>query len=305
MNSVHHTFNTELATKLKSVELAIMIHHFSFWIDFNKRAKKNEYDGRYWMYQTMEQIALHFPYWTVHQIRRYIDKLVEKKILIKGNFNKNKYDQTLWYSFHDNFYTAIWRNCQKEINDLPTRENESAKTYKVIDTKTDAKEKKKEATASLSQESLRLSSLLKDQIKRNDKAFEAPDAQLKKWALEIDRMNRIDKRSWDEIERLILFAHENEFWRSNILSGNKLRKKATQLLIQMNRTPSTGESRSTLYDQNRALANEKLSHFDMRILRIDDNQVSVKVGGKWMGATYEDHGLIDRVNNLLRLGGHL
>ena len=168
------------------------------------------------------------------------------------------------------------------------------------------KERKEETDAvSLSQESLRLSSLLKDQIKKNDPAFSQTDQQMKKWATEIDRMHRIDKRSWDEIERLILFAHENEFWRANILSGSKLRSKATQLLLQMSKTPSTGQVMSTLYDDNKRLANEKFSHYDMWILRIDEEQVSVKVGGNWLGAPYQDHGLLDRVKKLLELGGHL
>jgi hypothetical protein len=96
--NTHHSFSTELATKY-GIPQAIIIHHFQHWIKINKRLKKNFKEEKTWTYQSKKEIAAHFPYFSEDQIRRYIDDLVEKEVLIKGNFNKSPFDQTKWYAF--------------------------------------------------------------------------------------------------------------------------------------------------------------------------------------------------------------
>lgn len=94
-----HSFDIELAVKLGDPNLAILVNHFQYWINLNKRLKRNFIDGRTWMYQTRNEIAAHFPYWSPDQIRRMTDKLVDLGILIKGNYNKHGFDKTIWYAF--------------------------------------------------------------------------------------------------------------------------------------------------------------------------------------------------------------
>jgi hypothetical protein len=53
-----------------------------------------------------------------------------------------------------------------------------------------------------------------------------------KWAVDIDRLNRLDGRSYDDINKVITFAVNDEFWRTNILSGSKLREKYDMLWIK-------------------------------------------------------------------------
>lgn len=53
-----------------------------------------------------------------------------------------------------------------------------------------------------------------------------------KWAVEIDRMKRLDKRSEDEIKRVLKFATEHPFWQKNILSTSKFRKQFDRLVIE-------------------------------------------------------------------------
>lgn len=73
----------------------------------------------------------------------------------------------------------------------------------------------------------RLSKLLLDQILAFNDRFRKPDLQ--KWCAEIDKMIRIDKRSVEEIEILILWVSQDSFWKANILSTHKLREKFDQL----------------------------------------------------------------------------
>lgn len=145
--STHHSFSVELATEY-GIEEAILIHHFQHWIKINRRKNKNFKDGHWWTYQTREEIAAHFPYWSSENIRRYIESLEKKGIIKTGNFNKINFDKTLWYAFADeekflgpqeNSNNSYERQiCQIEVANLPNRTGKSATP--IPDTKTNTKE---------------------------------------------------------------------------------------------------------------------------------------------------------------------
>lgn len=52
---------------------------------------------------------------------------------------------------------------------------------------------------------------------------------VERWAVDIDKMNRLDGRSWENIERAIDWSMNNSFWQKNIWSGAKLRKHYDKL----------------------------------------------------------------------------
>ena len=64
----------------------------------------------------------------------------------------------------------------------------------------------------------------------------ANESTLQRWAADIDKINRIDKQSWDDISDVLIFSQSDPFWKSNILSGKKLREKYFQLLGKMRST---------------------------------------------------------------------
>jgi hypothetical protein len=97
---VHHSFDANVAAEY-GIEEAILIHHFQYWIAFNRELKRNFIEERTWSFQTMEEIAAHFPYLNKKKIERTLNSLKELEILITGNHNKTKFDQTKWYAFKD------------------------------------------------------------------------------------------------------------------------------------------------------------------------------------------------------------
>lgn len=111
----NHSFDIHIAEEYKSVDIAILTWHFQYWIMKNKRLGRNEHDGRTWTYQTIEEIAAVFPYWSGKQVERLLNKAVELDILIKGNFNKAKFDRTLWYAFKNEGKFSISRFREMEI----------------------------------------------------------------------------------------------------------------------------------------------------------------------------------------------
>lgn len=52
------------------------------------------------------------------------------------------------------------------------------------------------------------------------------------WLADMERLNRIDGRAWDDIERIITWCQQDSFWRTNILSPTKLRKQFDQLVLK-------------------------------------------------------------------------
>lgn len=61
-------------------------------------------------------------------------------------------------------------------------------------------------------------------------------ASLDRWAVEIDKLHRIERREWAEIERVLAWSQSDPFWQSNILSGPTLRKQFDKLDAQSRRT---------------------------------------------------------------------
>jgi hypothetical protein len=110
---MHHSFDIDTASQY-GIDEAILIHHFQHWIKVNQRKKINFHDGKTWTYQTLEDIAAHFPYWNVDRVRTLLDLLCDgktrhtkkskvegEKVLVRSNHNKKKFDRTVWYAFVD------------------------------------------------------------------------------------------------------------------------------------------------------------------------------------------------------------
>jgi hypothetical protein len=77
-------------------------------------------------------------------------------------------------------------------------------------------------------------------IQNISKARDVTDSQFRKWSEDIDKINRIDGRSWEEIEKVIRHVKTSgNFWAPNIMSGAKLRDKFDTIFAQMQSKPRT------------------------------------------------------------------
>ena len=97
---MEHHFDIEDAQK-HGVIAAIILHNLKYWIFKNKANDKHFHEGRTWTYNTVEAFTRIFPYLSVWQIRHALEKLLRAGVLLKGNYNKIRYDRTLWYAFVD------------------------------------------------------------------------------------------------------------------------------------------------------------------------------------------------------------
>ena len=93
--------------------------------------------------------------------------------------------------------------------------------------------KKRKIRVAPPQEAIELTDLLSNEIFKNIPNRTAPsEAQLTAWAWEAEKISRIDGHPWNEIRDLIKWCQADSFWKSNILSMQKLRKQWNQLVAK-------------------------------------------------------------------------
>jgi hypothetical protein len=67
-----------------------------------------------------------------------------------------------------------------------------------------------------------------------------------KWLSDMERLNRIDERSWEQITKAIEWCQADDFWRGNIMSPAKLRKQYDQLRLAAQRGNKQSKVTQTL-----------------------------------------------------------
>jgi len=125
---VNYQFDVDVAIE-QGVDEAIVINNFQFWIIKNKASGKHFYDGSTWTFNSVKSLGAIFPFWSAKQIRRVMNSLLSKGILVAGNFNKKGYDRTIWYSFKEEskwLDASLLKNCPNGQMQLPKRANSFA-----------------------------------------------------------------------------------------------------------------------------------------------------------------------------------
>lgn len=100
---ISRDFDTHIAKDV-GTDAAIIFQNIWFWVSLNRQqeSKSHFFEGKYWTYNTVKGFNSMFYYLTPAQIRRCLEKLIEKKYIITGNFNQTAYDRTTWYAIGEN-----------------------------------------------------------------------------------------------------------------------------------------------------------------------------------------------------------
>ena len=92
-------FKTESAIKY-GVDEAIMLEQIIGLINLNLGNKEYFKEGKYWINKSIKEFQEIFPFWSIRQIERIINSLEKQCVITSKKFNKNKYDQTKWYTLN-------------------------------------------------------------------------------------------------------------------------------------------------------------------------------------------------------------
>ena len=235
-------YNALIRAKLSGAEYQIILLLIDKTWGFGKHSDKISYS------QMTKITGLTRP-----GVIKTIKKLEQKKMIVidrgvvnhslpvnKYLFNKH-YDTWLKETGKPQFTTSEVVNPSLLVNGS-ILVNHSFATGKLVDSKlvnpslptkesiTKATIQKKELFVG-NQEHFRLTNLLKDLILQNDPKAKVPE-DITKWVGSIEKLERIDKRTPEEIEAVIRWCQEDDFWQANILSTKKLRKQFPQLMLK-------------------------------------------------------------------------
>jgi len=81
-----------LATKIGLNE-SIFLQQLHYWLDKSTNVK----EGYRWVYNTAKEWQKQFPFWSVNTIRRVINSLKVRELVVIDNFNSLPIDKTSWY----------------------------------------------------------------------------------------------------------------------------------------------------------------------------------------------------------------
>ena len=157
-------------------------------------------------------------------LKRNLDVLAQRKIISKdGSGYIMEYgiqkDYSKWQTGVKNS-TSVENDTRTNVknNTKTSVENNTHKRQKTIKDMSEPKE-------------VRTAGLLFSFIEKRNPGHKKPDLQ--KWARHIDLMIRKDNRTKSEIEKIIRWCQENDFWQNNVLCTEKLRQKYDQLKLKM------------------------------------------------------------------------
>lgn len=118
-----------LAAMLNSLDEAVILQQIHYWIE----KRQNYREGRYWVYNSMENWMQQFP-WIKSRttLTRYFNNLEKKGLLITGNFNKAGFDKTKWYTIDysalSDFEQRLYRTCTTSDQNLVNGMNRTCTT---------------------------------------------------------------------------------------------------------------------------------------------------------------------------------
>jgi hypothetical protein len=94
---------------------ALLIQQVHFWCVTHPAGK----DGEAWCYNTYETWAEQTGY-SVRQVKYTVKMLVEQGVLRTGNFNKSRYDRTLWYRLEYKTMEQLLEAASSTVQPLPS-----------------------------------------------------------------------------------------------------------------------------------------------------------------------------------------
>ena len=101
-----HSFNPIFAQRYGMVA-AVLIHDFAYWTAKNRANGKHMHDGLCWTYNSANAFQIQYPYMSRSQIYGALKKMLNDGLIVKGDYNTDKWVHTPWYAITEKGYAVI------------------------------------------------------------------------------------------------------------------------------------------------------------------------------------------------------
>lgn len=123
------SFDIRVATHLNSVEKAIVLYTFDYWL---KKTKNRDKKNRPYIYNPVASKVNNswldqFPYFSVNKLIRIFNALISERFIATMNNNKRKYDKTKSYYLTSKYYKMINAFVETEKSNSRNEQIESLK----------------------------------------------------------------------------------------------------------------------------------------------------------------------------------
>lgn len=263
-----------LATAIGLSE-AVVVQQVHYWLE----RSSHTIDGRTWVYNSLPAWREQFPFWSQSTVKRTISRLEKAGILISGQYNRDTRDKTKWYTIDYERLDEAAKQSENPSgqNDLmagsictdgpvqndpissgqndPTITRDYSRDYSE-NKNPSASEPEHKPPAEIDPElgvDQEMAEWMFDRVQKITPYQRKPN--WRKWSDTIRLMRERDGIERSVIARVFAWANKDSFWKTNILSPDKLRKKFPELhakyLESINQQSATAPGNSTA-DENRA-----------------------------------------------------
>ena len=245
---MNHSFNVEIAARYGLPE-AIIYNNLEHWCKKNQANNMHVYDNKAYTYNTQEAFSVLFSYLTQRRIQTALTRLKDEGLIeVRNDISPDKWDKTNWYhcvtksvsiddtinvpSTVQNLHHHDSTDINTDINTHVTPSGVDEKVQKEEETKDTSTTKKGAEKKKAMIEATRIAEYLEASLQASlEKYKPRTSSQIYNWAKDIELLIRLDGVTSEEVIRVIDWIHKGKggFWRSNIMSGNKLRKQFVTL----------------------------------------------------------------------------
>jgi hypothetical protein len=162
---------------------------------------------------------------SVQNVRTALKRFESHQFLTNKSTNKNRLISIVNWGF----YQAVETELTNKLTSNQQATNKQLTTNKNV-RKKECKNDIKPSSPKFEIYDMELAELLFKRMQENNPGVKQPN--LEKWAEEVRLLRERDQRTVEQIRYLINWSQQDPFWKANILSTSKLRKKWDQLVLK-------------------------------------------------------------------------
>lgn len=182
--------------------------------------------------------------WSKTKLRNFLELLEKDNMLLKKSDRKKTTLTIVNYSVYQE------TGNHEETAKRPLEDRSKTAKRPLEDTNNNVNNDNNDNNFLSDSNEYRLADYLRKWILKNNPTSRVPnDIKLQAWCKTIKFMIEIDKREIEDIKQHIQFSQTDTFWKTNLLSADKLRKQYDQLTGQMNnkKNPVAKDKQSQIY----------------------------------------------------------